>query len=167
MMDFTKNTTPAIFAYSGIQYQYMASQVLNDDELDYLQKHLYILSGLYGLLRPLDEIVIYRLEMQTKCPFSLYDFWQDTIANQIQEPILNLASEEYAKVIRKYKPVIDVKFLNANSVHAKMARGAMVHFLAENQIENVEDITSFQEQSFIFDNQRSTPSQYVFKNKCD
>lgn len=110
-MSLEENTTPAILSYSGIQYQYMAPHVFTDDQIKYIQGHLYILSGFYGLLKPLDAITPYRLEMQTKCPFSLYDFWKDDLAKQIDEPILNLASEEYAKIIRKYKPLIDVRFV--------------------------------------------------------
>lgn len=110
-MSLDKNYTPAILSYSGIQYQYMAPHVFTDDQMKYIQEHLYILSGFYGLLRPLDAITPYRLEMQTKCPFSLYDFWKENLAKQINEPILNLASEEYAKIIRKYKPLVDVRFI--------------------------------------------------------
>ena len=113
-MNLDKNCTPAILSYSGIQYQYMAPHVFTDDQMKYIQEHLYILSGFYGLLRPLDAITPYRLEMQTKCPFSLYDFWKEDLAKQIDEPILNLASEEYAKIIRKYKPLVDVRFIEEN-----------------------------------------------------
>lgn len=123
-MSLDKNYTPAILSYSGIQYQYMAPHVFTDDQMKYIQEHLYILSGFYGLLRPLDAITPYRLEMQTKCPFSLYDFWKEDLAKQIDEPILNLASEEYAKIIRKYKPLVDVRFIEENGkekgVYAKM-----------------------------------------------
>ena len=86
-MRLDKNTTPAILSYSGIQYQYMAPHVFTDDQMKYIQDHLYILSGFYGLLKPLDAITPYRLEMQTKCPFSLYDFWKDDLAKQMDEPI--------------------------------------------------------------------------------
>ena len=113
-MSLDKYYTPAILSYSGIQYQYMAPHVFTDDQMKYIQEHLYILSGFYGLLRPLDAITPYRLEMQTKCPFSLYDFWKEDLAKQIDEPILNLASEEYAKIIRKYKPLVDVRFIEEN-----------------------------------------------------
>ena len=108
-MSLDKNCTPAILSYSGIQYQYMAPHVFTDDQMKYIQEHLYILSGFYGLLRPLDAITPYRLEMQTKCPFSLYDFWKEDLAKQIDEPILNLASEEYAKIIRKLKKMVKKK----------------------------------------------------------
>ena len=140
-----------------------------DDQIKYIQEHLYIISGFYGLLKPLDAITPYRLEMQTKCPFSLYDFWKDDLSNQIDEPILNLASEEYAKTIRKYKPLIDVRFVEENGkekgVYAKMARGAMVRYLAENQIENIKDITQFSDLGYTFDASQSTEKNYIFKKK--
>ena len=107
--------------------------------------------------------------MQTKCPFSLYDFWKDDLSNQIDEPILNLASEEYAKIIRKYKPLIDVRFVEENGkekgVYAKMARGAMVRYLAENQIENIKDITQFSDLGYTFDASQSTEKLYIFQKK--
>ena len=168
-MNLDKNCTPAILSYSGIQYQYMAPHVFTDDQMKYIQEHLYILSGFYGLLRPLDAITPYRLEMQTKCPFSLYDFWKEDLAKQIDEPILNLASEEYAKTIRKYKPLVDVRFIEENGkekgVYAKMARGAMVRYLAENEIEDIKDITSFNELDYVFDASQSTEKLYIFQKK--
>lgn len=166
-MNLNTNTSCALFSYSGIQYQYMAPHVFTDDQIQYVQNHLYILSGFYGLLKPLDAITPYRLEMQTKCPFSLYEYWNHQIADQIQEPILNLASEEYAKVIRKYKSVIDVKFLDIDNkekgVYAKMARGAMVRYLAENHIEDIQNITTFNELNYAYDPIQSTETVYVFK----
>ena len=125
-MRLDKNTTPAILSYSGIQYQYMAPHVFTDDQMKYIQQHLYILSGFYGLLKPLDAITPYRLEMQTKCPFSLYDFWKDDLAKQMDEPILNLASEEYAKIIRKYKPLVDVRFIEENGKEKHLAADTVI-----------------------------------------
>ena len=168
-MSLDKNCTPAILSYSGIQYQYMAPHVFTDDQMKYIQEHLYILSGFYGLLRPLDAITPYRLEMQTKCPFSLYEFWKEDLAKQVDEPILNLASEEYAKIIRKYKPLVDVRFIEENGkekgVYAKMARGAMVRYLAENKIEHIKDIASFNELDYVFDASQSTEKLYIFQKK--
>lgn len=168
-MDLDKNTTPAILSYSGIQYQYMAPHVFTDEQMNYIQQHLYILSGFYGLLKPFDAITPYRLEMQTKCPFSLYDFWKDDIANQINEPILNLASEEYAKAVRKYKTLIDVRFIEENGkekgVYAKMARGAMIRYMAENNVQNIDDIRHFSELGYYFDSNESTEKNFIFKKK--
>lgn len=163
----------AILTYSGIQYQYMKPGIFTDEENEYIQNHLWILSGLYGALRPHDGIKPYRLEMQTKCPFSLYDYWKDEIAKVLpDEVILNLASEEYAKCIRKYRKLIDVRFcvkengkLKEKGVYAKMARGCMVRFLAENQINSVEEIKQFNELNYEFSKENSKDSLLVFVQK--
>ncbi len=162
--------TNAIYAYTGIQFQYMAPHVFNNEENKYIQDHLWILSGLYGILHPFDGIKPYRLEMQTKCPFSLYEYWKDEIAKQLKdEPILNLASEEYAKVIRKYRKVIDVRFcqrkngkLKETSVYAKMARGSMVRYLAQNNIQTIEQVKEFNELHYEFSKENSTDTLLTF-----
>lgn len=172
-MNLKKAQSPAILTYSGIQYQYMAPNVFTDDEFVYLQNHLFILSGLYGILRPLDEIMPYRLEMQAKCPFSLYDFWNDDLAKTIQDEfILNLASEEYAKCIRKYKTLIDVRFtqdikgkLVEKGVYAKMARGAMVRYLAQTKAKTIEDVKQFNELHYFYSPENSTDSLLTFIQK--
>lgn len=161
----------ALLSYSGIAFQYMAPGVFTDREIAYVENHLRILSGLYGVLRPLDQIEGYRLEMQTKLPFSpfsLYDFWKNALAQALDdEIILNLASEEYAKCIRPYKPLIDVRFLDVDGkekgVYVKMARGEMVRYMAENNIERVEDIRHFDRQNFAFCPERSNSRLYVFQ----
>lgn len=111
---------PAAFAYEGIQYQHMASRVMTEGQLDYLQRHLRILSGFYGVLRPFDAVVPYRLEMQAKLAVGgahdLYGFWgsrlfealaddaaHETAASPLAEPVIvNLASLEYAKAVLPY-----------------------------------------------------------------
>ena len=108
-MDLNKLLTPAIFSYQGIQYQYMGVKVLDKNSLEYIQEHLRILSGFYGILRPFDGVVPYRLEMQAKLinhqSKNLYDYWSDQIAEQLfseTDLIINLASKEYSKCIEKY-----------------------------------------------------------------
>ena len=165
----------ALFSYKGIQYQYMAPDVLEDLALAYLQEHLMILSGLYGLLRPFDWIAPYRLEMQARLPYSLYDFWQNKLADSIHEDlILNLASEEYAKAIRPYKKMIDVRFFEETGskriekgVYVKMARGQMVRYLAQNQINDLSGVRSFHEAGYCFQKDLSSESEIVFTRKTD
>ena len=174
-MDLRAQTMPALLAYQGIQYQYMAPDVLEDLALAYLQKHLMILSGLYGLLRPFDWIAPYRLEMQARLPYSLYDFWQNKLADSIHEDlILNLASEEYAKAIRPYKKMIDVRFFEETGskriekgVYVKMARGQMVRYLAQNQINDLSGVRSFNESGYAFQKDLSSKSEIVFTRKTD
>ena len=110
-MDLHRMLTPAILAYEGIQYQYMAPGVFNQEELAYVEEHLRILSGFYGLLRPFDGVTPYRLEMQAKLAVSgakdLYAYWGDTLAKALSREtrvIVNLASKEYSRCIAAYLP---------------------------------------------------------------
>lgn len=171
MLAFDKNPqrTPAIISYHGIQYQYMAPEVFDDAQIKYIQEHLSILSGLYGILRPLDMIQEYRLEMQASLPFSLYEFWGSKLADTLDGPILNLASEEYAKCIRKYKPLIDVRFcewdngkLKEKGVYAKMARGTMVSYMARHQVKTLSDLYAFDELGYAYSPEESTDSLLTF-----
>ena len=105
-MDLTKSLTPALLAYDGIQYTYMAPAVFEDGQFEYVQEHLRILSGFYGVVKPLDGVVPYRLEMQAKAAVSghrnLYDFWSDSLYQEVMDEsriLINLASKEYAKCI--------------------------------------------------------------------
>ncbi len=161
----------ALLSYSGIAFQYMAPHVFDDDMLQYVQNHLRILSGMYGILRPFDQVEAYRLEMQTKLlfePRSLYAFWGARIADALEDDIiLNLASEEYAKTIRPYKKLIDVRFLDVDGkekgVYAKMARGEMVRYMAEHRIESVDEIKQFDRQDYRFCPEHSSEDEFVFQ----
>lgn len=102
-MDLRRRLTPAVLAYDGIQYRHMAPGVFTDGEFRYIEEHLRILSGFYGMLRPLDGVTPYRLEMQAKLSGegfgSLYEFWGGRLAAQLAgetKVILNLASKEYS-----------------------------------------------------------------------
>lgn len=110
-MDLHRNLTPAVIAYEGIQYRYMAPGVMETAHLDYLREHLRILSGFYGLLRPFDGVTPYRLEMQTKLAVDgcrdLYQFWGNHLAHQLASEtdfVLNLASKEYSKAVEAHLP---------------------------------------------------------------
>lgn len=179
-MDLTKHLTPAILAFQGLQYQYIAAQVFSYKELAYLEEHVRILSGFYGVLKPLDGIVPYRLEMKSKLKdwkvHSLYDFWEDTISKSVQSEtatILNLASKEYSQVVTKYLTsdthVIDVVFgewidgkVKQKATLAKMARGEMVRYLAENQVSNLEEVKEFARLDYSFKEDLSDPSNFIF-----
>lgn len=179
--ELDKRLTPAILAFSGIQYQYLAGDVLSQEGLDYLQDHLRILSGFYGILRPFDGIIPYRLELKTQMTgfkdYSLYHFWEDLPYQELfkeTDTVINLASVEYSRLIAPYlkdgQKMIDVKFLeNKNgkwrqiATHAKMARGEMVRFAAENQINKPEDLRNFSDFGYIFSNEDSSDETYVFK----
>jgi hypothetical protein len=179
-MDLYKNLTPAILSFEGLQYKYMGSGVFSTKEFEYLEEHLRILSGFYGIIRPFDGVVPYRLEMQSKLGGkkldSLYDFWDDKLAKQIfseTSTILNLASKEYSDSISKYLndkinyitcifgEIIDDKVKEKGTL-AKMARGDMVRYMAENQIKNIEDIKSYNRLGYEFSKDLSNEESYVF-----
>ena len=108
-MDLGKNLTPALLSYDGIQYTYMAPAVFEDGQYEYVQEHLRILSGFYGIVKPMDGVVPYRLEMQAKAAVAgnknLYEFWGDSLYREVLDDsriIINLASREYSKCIEKY-----------------------------------------------------------------
>ncbi|WP_127848374.1 peroxide stress protein YaaA [Lacticaseibacillus hulanensis] len=178
-LDLENAATPAVFGFSGIQYQYMAPDLLTAPALRYLQTNLRILSGFYGVLRPFDAIVPYRLEMQSRLPLpgakDLYAFWGSRLhdALDFSQPVLNLASKEYSKAITNYlQPgeqlteivfgqVVDGKF-KTRATQAKMARGAMVRYLAENQINTLSGVCQFDHPQYRFDEARSTATKLVF-----
>lgn len=109
-MDLRRPGTPALLSYDGIQYQYMAPHLFTRPQFEYAETHLRILSGFYGVLRPFDGVLPYRLEMGARCstPFckSLYDFWGDSLYRTLtaggEDTLLNLASAEYAKAVRPW-----------------------------------------------------------------
>ncbi len=179
-MDFSRNLSPAIFAYDGIQYQYMAPQVFEADYFPYIQSNLRILSGLYGVLRQFDGVLPYRLEMGCKKlkPFcdSLYALWGDAIYKELTKEgdvLINLASAEYARCVLAYrKPsdrIISCMFaedeggkLCEKGVYVKMARGEMVRFLAERQAAAPEIMKEFDRLDYHFSEVHSTGEKYVF-----
>ena len=179
-MDLRRNLTPAVLAYEGIQYQYMAPNVFTNREYDYIQEHLRILSGFYGVLRPFDGVTPYRLEMQAKLKLreakDLYLYWDNSLAEHIfseTDCIINLASKEYSICVSKYlRPGIrfitcvfgeekDGKIIEKGTM-CKMARGEMVRYMAQNQIQNPEQIKSFNRLNYHFDNGRSNDNLFVF-----
>ncbi|KAF4325262.1 hypothetical protein G195_001323 [Phytophthora kernoviae 00238/432] len=178
-MNIKVNLTPAIYAYEGIQFQYMAPGVFQNEKLEYLQKHLRILSGFYGMLRPLDGVTPYRLEMQGKLQGpgfkSLYQFWGSKLADQLQAEsncILNLASKEYSKNITPFLKdetrfitcvfgqMVDGKLVE-KATRAKMTRGEMVRYMAESKITDVEDVRSFDRLGFVFSEEKSDESGFM------
>lgn len=179
-MSLKENLTPALASYEGIQYQYMAPEVFTRKEWDYVQEHLRILSGFYGVLKPLDGVVPYRLEMQAKARVNetknLYEFWGDRLYYEVRGEdgiILNLASKEYSKCIEKYLKPEDTYItcvfgeqkdnkVVQKGTQAKMARGEMVRFMAEKGILDVEEIQGFDRLGYHFQEELSSENEYVF-----
>lgn len=179
-MDLYKNLAPAILSYNGLQYSTMSPEVLENRHLEYLEEHLCILSGFYGMLRPFDGVVPYRLEMQAILKNwhtnSLYHFWKDNIAKKLlskSDCIVNLASKEYSKCVSPYLKK-DTVFVTCvfgeiknekvieKGTYAKMARGEMVRFMAENEIEHVEEMKQFNCLNYAYEKALSNEEKYVF-----
>lgn len=179
-MDLEHGLTPAVLTYEGLQYQHMAPKVFTEEALSYIEEHLRILSGFYGILKPFDGVTPYRLEMQAKLSVNgkkdLYDFWGERLYRELISPgcpVINLASKEYSKAIEKYLTsrdgFITVEFcqlqdgkLKQKATLAKMARGEMVRFMAENKIQEPEGIKEFHELGFAYKKELSNDKKYIF-----
>ncbi len=183
---FTKeNSKPAILSFKGDVYDGIDVDHYNSYDFDFAQKHLRILSGLYGLIRPLDLIQPYRLEMGIKLKTAknsnLYQFWGDKITNELNslidndEYLINLASIEYFDAIDQRKlsgKKIDIIFKEEKNgkykiigLFAKKARGLMANFIIKNKITKPELLKSFNESSYKFNQSYSNDNQYVFTRK--
>ena len=182
--DFS-NARQAIFAFKGDVYTGLDAYQLKDQDIKFAQKHLRMLSGLYGLLRPLDLMMPYRLEMGTKLHNArgenLYRFWGDIITNLINQDLkhnqsallVNLASDEYYKSVQEAKiqaEIIKPVFLDQKngkykviSFYAKKARGLMARYMIEHQIDQVDGIKSFNTDGYYFDAESSLKGELVFK----
>lgn len=183
--DLTQGQTrQAILAFKGDVYQGMKNDTLTEEELLFAQDHLRILSGLHGLLRPLDLIKPYRLEMGTRLQVGrtkdLYGFWGDSIALRLNKDIeasgddtlINLASEEYFRAANTKKlkgriitPVFkDLKNgqLKIISLWAKQARGMMAGYMLRNRIDNPEDLKGFTDGGYHYTHALSDQSTWVF-----
>ena len=179
-MDLHRSLTPAILAYEGIQYQYMAPSVFTNDEFAYVQEHLRVLSGFYGILRPFDGVRPYRLEMQARLSMrdakDLYAYWGSLLADSLcreTDCIINLASKEYSLSVSFCLPT-SVRFITCvfgeerdgkvveKGTMCKMARGEMVRYMAENRIECPEQIKMFDRLNYVYAPEQSDNSAYVF-----
>ena len=181
-MDLRRSLTPALLAYDGIQYTYMAPAVFEDGQFSWVEDHLRILSALYGVVRPFDGVVPYRLEMQAKARVlgaaNLYEYWGPRILDAVMDGnedrvIVNLASKEYAKAIEKHLGPQDTYItcvfgelsggkVVQKGVYAKMARGEMVRFAASIGAEEPEQLKGFSWSGYSLDPERSTEDTYVF-----
>lgn len=180
---FTKaNARPAIYTFDGDVYTGLDAYTIPLDKVDVLQNKLRILSGLYGLLKPLDLMQAYRLEMGTKLPIgeqkNLYEFWKSTITKALNKELVkgelfvNLASNEYFSAIdvKALKvPVITPDFkdykdgkLKIISFFAKKARGMMVRYIIDNNVETIDDLKGFNYDGYQFDANLSKGNHLVF-----
>jgi cytoplasmic iron level regulating protein YaaA (DUF328/UPF0246 family) len=170
----------AVETFRGDIYSGLRASEWNDAEKDFAQKHLRLLSGLYGILRPYDLIQPYRLELGYKLPsgtFSnLYNYWGDRIAEQLpmDGPIINVTSDEYAKAVLPFldpKRLITPVFLTQKSpnsepvfvvVHAKIARGAYARWLIRRGVATVDGLEKFDDLGYAFSADMSSPTRPVY-----
>lgn len=177
-----KESAPALFAFTGEVYRGLDAKTLDKNAVDYLQKNYRMLSGLYGLLKPSDKVMLYRLEMGRHFEFdqykNLYEFWREKITEQLNsemkkgEILLHLASNEYGKVIDRKKlnhKVVDFDFyelkdgkLKTIVVYTKHARGLMVRFCAETNAKTLNDIKAFNYDGYLINEEKSTDTKLVF-----
>lgn len=176
------NARPAMYAFKGDVYTGLDAYSLKKADVNFAQKHLRMLSGLYGLLKPLDLMQPYRLEMGTKFSnqrgANLYEFWGDRITQKINEEaaakdvVLNLASNEYFKAVKTKQlkgRVITPVFKDEKngqykiiSFYAKKARGLMAAFVIKNRIKDVQDIRKFDVSGYKFSPEQSNEKEWVF-----
>jgi uncharacterized protein len=177
-----ENSRPAIYTFMGDVYTGLDAYSLSESDMQYAQQSLRILSGLYGLLKPLDLMQAYRLEMGTGLKntrgANLYQFWGDILVNKINdlvdkdELLVNLASTEYFKAVNKKKltsPLITPNFLDEKngqfkviSFYAKKARGLMARYLIENRCNTLDELKEFDLAGYRYDSQQSTKDSPVF-----
>ncbi|MCU7616829.1 peroxide stress protein YaaA [Chryseobacterium sp. PBS4-4] len=177
-----KESAPAMFAFTGEVYRGLDAKTLDKKAVDYLQKNYRMLSGLYGLLKPSDKVMLYRLEMGRPFEFdeykNLYSFWTEKVTEQLNsemkknELLLFLCSNEYGKVIDRKKlnhKVIDFEFyelregkLKTIVVYTKHARGLVVRFCAENNVKTLNDVKAFNYEGYRIDEEKSTDTKLVF-----
>lgn len=177
---FDNNGSPAILSYTGTVYKNINASIFDSEEIEFCKKHVRILSGLYGILKPYDSIYEYRLELKTKIDIensnNLYDYFGNSIYKCLiskDREIVNLCSGEYSKAIIPYLTNED-KFItcsfkiNKNGVlktfatDAKATRGRMINFIVKNKINNVELLKNFNENGYVFKEELSNDSEYVF-----
>ena len=181
------DSKPSMLVFKGDVYQGLQAEDLNNSQMKFAQKHIRILSGLYGILRPLDLMKPYRLEMGTKLETSegknLYEFWGDkvqkNVLNELKDQksdlLINLASKEYFTVLGKLPEDINVvtptfkDYKNGNykiiSFYAKKARGLMAKWIIQNKVTNFEDLSGFDVDGYKYSKAESTATVPVFLRK--
>ena len=182
-LPFTKkNSRQSVYAFSGDVYRGLDAYSINDDKIDFMQSTVRIISGLYGLIKPLDLIQPYRLEMGTKLSFdnnkNLYEYWREKITNQLNlelsenEPVLNLASNEYFKAIdtkviksgvysANFKQLKDGDYKTV-AIFSKKARGLMTRYIIDNNITDINSLKSFNCDGYEYHENLSSEKELIF-----
>ena len=177
---FDSDGQPALLTYDGMQYKNIKAFEFSDEDIDFAMKHLRILSALYGVLKPLDSIYPYRLDFLTKLKVgdfnNMYNFWNDKIYSELSTDsdgvIVNLASDEYSKAVKKY--LEDEKYItctfkvNKNGTYkvqstaSKKARGMMVNYIIKNKITDFRKLVDFSEDGYTYSFELSSEDEFIF-----
>ena len=176
-----ENAKQAIYMFQGDVYKGLDAETLDEQSVEFANKHIRILSGLYGVVKPLDLIQPYRLEMGTRLETErgkdLYSFWGDRITNMLNEDpagntIVNLASNEYARAVNLNKvrgQWLDITFKQKKGehykvigIHAKKARGLMARYIATNLVDQPDKLTAFKDEGYQFRDDLSSEREFVF-----
>ena len=177
----TKSQRQALYAYRGAVYKGIDSLNLNEDQINFAQDHIRILSGLYGILKPLDLIKEYRLDMKSKIKIpntsNLYLYWKELISDYLikckrYETLVNLSSKEFSKMVDFSKckaQIIDISFSEFNNkiltsppMYSKIARGKMTGFIIRNFLTNPDQIKKYNLDGYSFNTNLSSKNNYIF-----
>ena len=182
----SNSSKQAIFAFKGDVYSGLDADSISENKFDFLQNNLRIISGFYGLIRPFDKILPYRLEMGTKLENpkgkNLYQFWGDKITDLLNQDleeknnyVINLASDEYFKSIvtkKLHNKIVTPQFKELKNgsyktiaIYAKKARGLMSRFIIDNEIQNPNNLKNFNNEGYSFDSNLSDDFNYIFTRK--
>lgn len=179
-IDLNQNTVPAILSYEGIQYANIAAHIFTDDDYTYTKKHIRILSGFYGVLKPFDGVVPYRLELNNRLSFgqynNLYEFWGNKMYLELikdDKEILDLGAKQYTRILKKYLDsninYVKCYFMEKEGneykeigVYVKQARGEMVRYLVKNRITTFDQVKGFSGLGYRFCLEKSDHQNYIF-----
>ena len=183
LIDLKRNTVPALLAYEGIQYNSLAAHILTDENYEYTKSYIRILSGFYGVLRPFDGVVPYRLELNNKLAFekysNLYQFWGNKMYQELikdDHEILDLGAKQYSRIIKRYLDQ-DINYVKCYfmekknntfkevGVYVKQARGEMVRYLIKNRVTSFEQVKKFKGLGYCFDYEKSNQNNFIFVRK--
>ncbi|BCR36198.1 YaaA family protein [Mariniplasma anaerobium] len=174
---FNKHLQPAIYTYYGHQYRFIDIKSFTSEQLTYTNNHLYIMSGLYGLLKPLDLISFYRLEMMDKSFMNLYDFWTPKITSYLKKHhqddiLLNLASNEFGQIIKNLDFVYTVEFYilknnkpTIHSMEAKKLRGLLTNYIMTHYIKTLDELKLISLDGYTYNASLSSNQSILFTKK--
>jgi len=174
LVHFGEIKTEAIHTYEGQAFKSLDVSSLSDDDQSYMHDHLLILSGLYGILKPCDGISKYRLEMQDKTIRNLYRYWKDKVHGYLKEyaadePIINLASEEYGKLLSPDLPIIHLSMIEIKggkdlkqSMAVKTMRGLFTREIIKRRMKDIDELKTMMIGDYVYSKKRSTPHHFIY-----